>query len=165
MLTAAVVVGYGIAGAAIVAVHGFALPGALAWARLIGSGILLGAVFIAIGMFISTRTQRVGTAAALVIGTWLVLVVLYDLALLAGLVVDGGGVFTKTLFPLLVVANPGDAFRLFNLASLEGAAPVAGLDGLANTLPYSASLTLVMLAGWLAAALAAGFAGMRKLRP
>ena len=165
VLTIAVLVGFGIAGIAVSTAHGFDIPGGLAWVRLIATGILLGAVFIAIGMLVSASTSRVGTAAALLVAVWLVLVVLYDLALLAGLVVDGGGFFAKALFPLLVLANPGDAFRLFNLAALEAATPVAGIDGLARTLPYPPVLALVSLGVWLLVALFAGFTRLRRLRP
>ncbi|WAP66727.1 ABC transporter permease [Jiella pelagia] len=165
VLSVATVVGYGIAGAAVTLVHGFDPGGALAWTRLIVTGILLGAVFVAIGILVSASTPRVGTAAALLVGIWLLLVVLYDLALLAGLIVDDGGMFTKTIFPLLVVANPGDAFRLFNLAALEASAPVAGTDGLARSLPFPPALALAALAGWLVVMLSAGLARFRRLRP
>ncbi|SKA32028.1 ABC transporter permease [Consotaella salsifontis] len=165
VLTLAIVVGYSIAALAVVAVHGADLHGALAWARLIATGVLLGAVFVAIGILVSASTARVGTAAALLVGIWLVLIVLYDLALLAGLIVDDGGFFTKSLFPALVIANPGDAFRLYNLAALEGSAPVAGIDGLARSLPFPPSLALAALAAWLAAMIAAGLWRFQKVRP
>jgi Cu-processing system permease protein len=165
VLSAAVIVGYGVAGLAIVAVHGAAPEGLAAWARLIATGVLLGAVFIALGMFISASVTRTGTAAALVIGAWLLLVVLYDLALLAGLILDDGGTFTKSVFPLLVLANPGDAFRLFNLAALEAGTPVAGIDGLARTLPYPPDTALGMLAIWLIVLLGACLISIRRLRP
>jgi Cu-processing system permease protein len=92
-------------------------------------------------------------------------VVLYDLVLLAGLIADDGGFFTKVVFPYLVVANPGDAFRIFNLAALEAAAPVSGLDGLASTLPFPPVYAIVALAAWLLAMLAAGLVGTRRLKP
>ncbi|WP_102958217.1 ABC transporter permease [Mangrovicella endophytica] len=165
VLTLAIAIGYGVAGGALVAVHGYDPAGALAWARLMATALFLGAVFIAIGITVSAMTGRVGTAAALLVGVWLVLVVLYDLALLAGLVLDDGGIFTTHVFPILVLANPGDAFRLFNLAALEAAAPVAGIDGLARTLPFPAATALASLVIWLLLAGCAGMLRFRSLHP
>ena len=116
-------------------------------------------------MVVSILSLRTGTAAAFAVGIWILAVVLYDLALLAGVVADNGGVFAKTLFPFFVVANPGDAFRIFNLAALEAAAPVSGLDGLASTLPFSPAYALGALVLWLAALLGAGFFSIRRLAP
>jgi Cu-processing system permease protein len=165
VVTIAVVVGYGIAASATSALYGADTAGIAAWLRLLLTAVLLGAVFVAAGMVISAAAPRSGMAAALAVGIWLVVVVLYDLVLLGGLVADDGGVFTKVVFPYLVVANPGDAFRIFNLAALEAAAPVSGLDGLASTLPFPAVYALVALAGWLLAMLAAGLAVTRRLKP
>ncbi len=151
-------------GAAIFA-YGMDMSGLAAIVRLGLTGLLLGAVFVAIGMMISVASPRAGQAAAVAIGVWLVATVLYDLALLAGILADKDGVFTKTLFPYFVVANPGDAFRIFNLAGLENAAPVSGLDGIANTLPFSATYALAGLFAWLVAALAAGYFQIRRLTP
>ncbi len=64
-------------------------------------------------------------------GLWLVFVVLYDVALLGALMAGGDGIFASHVFPWLVLANPADAFRLYNLVLLDSA-PVAGIDGLAR---------------------------------
>ncbi len=165
VLALAIAVGYGIAGAVIAGVHGADTPGFLAWARLLSTAILLGAVFIALGMALSGLPRQTGTAAALAIGAWLILVVLYDLALLGAVIVDQGGAFTKTVFPGLVLANPGDAFRLYNLALIESNAPVAGLDGLAHTLPFPVSSALGVLLLWLVASLAVAWTLIRRIRP
>jgi Cu-processing system permease protein len=165
VLSIAVIIGYGTAGIAAGGLFGFDLPGVVAWGRLLVTAILLGAVFIAVGMVVSILSLRTGTAAAFAVGIWILVVVLYDLALLAGVVADNGGVFAKTLFPFFVVANPGDAFRIFNLAALEAAAPVSGLDGLASTLPFSPAYALGALVLWLAALLGAGFFSIRRLAP
>lgn len=165
VLAIAICVGFAISSLAAVAARGMDWPGLLAMLRLTATGIVLGAVFIAIGMVVSIASSRAGTAAAVAIGIWLVAVVLYDLALLAGIVADQGGFFTKTAFPYLVIANPGDAFRIFNLAGLEQAAPVSGLDGIANTLPFSPVYALCGLFVWLAATLAVGLFKIRRLTP
>jgi Cu-processing system permease protein len=165
VLTLAIAVGYGIAGLVIAAVHGANPAGLVAWGRLVATAVLLGAVFVALGMMLSGLPRQTGTAAAMAIGAWLVLVVLYDLALLGAVIVDQGGTFTKSIFPALVLANPGDAFRLYNLALIESNAPIAGLDGLAHTLPFPVSSALVVLALWLFAGLAGAWALTRRIRP
>lgn len=165
VLALAIAIGYGIAGAVIAGVHGYTDAGLVAWARLLSTAVLLGAVFIALGMALSGLPRQTGTAAALAIGAWLILVVLYDLALLGAVIVDQGGAFTKTMFPALVLANPGDAFRLYNLALIESNAPIAGLDGLAHTLPFPVSSALVVLVLWLVASLAAAWTLIRRIRP
>lgn len=165
VVSIAVIVGYGFAAGAVVSIYGFDLVGLSAWVRLSLTAIALGAVFVSAGMAISAAVPRSGTAAALAVGVWLLAVVLYDLALLAGLVADDGGFFTKSLFPFFVIANPGDAFRIFNLAALQTAAPVSGLDGLANTLPFSPTYALASLFFWLVAMLAGGLISTRRLTP
>lgn len=165
VLAIAIAASLTISSAAAIFAYGMDMSGLAAIVRLGLTGLLLGAVFVAIGMMISVASPRAGQAAAVAIGVWLVATVLYDLALLAGILADKDGVFTKTLFPYFVVANPGDAFRIFNLAGLENAAPVSGLDGIANTLPFSPTYALVGLFAWLVAALAAGYFQIRRLTP
>ena len=165
VLAIAIAASLTISSVAAIFAFGMDMSGLAAIIRLGLTGLLLGAVFVAIGMMISVASPRAGQAAALAIGIWLVTTVLYDLALLAGILADKDGAFTKTLFPYFVVANPGDAFRIFNLAGLENAAPVSGLDGIANTLPFSANYALAGLFAWLVAALAAGYFQIRRLTP
>ena len=88
VLTLAIAVGYGIAGLVIAVVHGANPAGLVAWGRLVATAVLLGAVFVAVGMMLSGLPRQTGTAAAMAIGAWLVLVVLYDLALLGAVIVD-----------------------------------------------------------------------------
>ena len=165
VVTIAVIVGFGIAGGVTMAFSGIDAAGLAAWLRLLATAALLGAVFVSVGMAISAASPRSGLAAALAVGVWLVVVVLYDLVLLAGLMGDDGGFFTKVLFPYLVIANPGDAFRIFNLAALEAAAPVSGLDGLASTLPFPPIYAALTLFCWLGAMLLAGVLFVRTLKP
>ena len=76
---------------------------------------------------------------------------LYDLGLLAAVVADDGGAFTTDVFPLALLANPADAFRLFNLAAADATAAAAGVGGAAATIPLWQSLLSVAL--WPIAAL------------
>lgn len=160
----AVAVSFVLAGVALAAAFGASLEGLAAWGRLVGSAIGLGAVFVAIGLTLSAFAARTARAAAAAIGTWLVLVVLYDLALLGGIMAAGDGAFATRIFPWLVVANPADAFRLYNLAALD-TAPVAGIDGLARTLPFPPEAGLVAIALWLVAALGFGIIRTKRIVP
>lgn len=160
----AVTFGFTIAGAAIGAAYGASAPGLFAWVRLVGSGFALGAVFVAVGMTLSALSGRTATAAAYAIGFWLLLVVLYDLALLGGVIAAGDSLFTTRIFPWLVLANPADAFRLYNLAAF-GSAPVSGVDGLARTMPFPPEAALAALGIWLAGLLALGAQLTRRIKP
>ncbi|MBV7410075.1 ABC transporter permease [Maritimibacter sp. DP1N21-5] len=160
----AVVLSFALAGAALAFAFGTSPEGLAAWGRLVGSAVWLGAVFVCIGLMLSAFSARTARAAAAAIGTWLVFVVLYDLALLGGIMAAGEGVFASRVFPWLVVANPADAFRLYNLAALE-TAPVAGIDGLARTLPFPPETGLAAIALWLVAALALGIHRTKRIVP
>lgn len=160
----AILIGYTVAAVAVVATSPVELSGILAWIRLMATSLGLGAVFVALGILISATTARTGTAAAMAVGLWLVFVVLYDVALLGAVMAGGDGFFTRKVFPWLVLANPADAFRLYNLVLLDSA-PVAGIDGLARTLPVPAVSALATLLGWFALAAAGGIALTRRLKP
>ncbi|MBL4646946.1 MAG: ABC transporter permease, partial [Rhizobiales bacterium] len=81
--------------------------------------------------------------------------------LLGALVADKGGVFTKTLFPWLLVANPADAFRLLNMPSDTVNVLVSGLDAAGST---SGSMSqLISLLGWPFLALYAAWMAFRRV--
>lgn len=161
ILAIASAVGYGLAAAAIIATDPRAVAGIPALVRLFWTSLLLGATFIAIGYALSALARRSGAAAGLAILFWLSMIVLYDLGLLAALVADGGGSFTTEVLPFLLLANPADAFRLFNLAASEATAAAAGLGGAAGTIPAAYSLASIAL--WPLAALALALAVFRKV--
>ena len=160
----AIVMAFGLAGLVVGLLAGTGIDGIVAWLRLIATSVLLGAVFVGIGLLLSALTGRTSRAAAAAVGTWLLLVVLYDLALLGAIMTAGEGVFAGQVFPWLVVANPADAFRLYNLAMID-TAPVAGIDGLARTLPFPPIAALVALGGWLAVVLALGVQRTKRIIP
>jgi Cu-processing system permease protein len=162
-LALAVGVGYGIAGAAAIWVDPNAGAGFPALVRLFWTSLLLGAVFLAIAYAISAFARRPGAAAGLAIGIWLVLIVLYDLGLLAAVVADRSGAFTSGVFPWLILANPADAFRLYNLAASEATAAAAGIAGAANTIPPAHALASLLL--WPAAAFLLAVAAFRRVTP
>ncbi|MCL3881081.1 ABC transporter permease subunit [Marivita sp. GX14005] len=163
ILILAIVAGYGAAAAIAIVVDPAALSGLAALWRLTWTSVLLGATFLGIGYALSSRAKRVSGAAGLAIGLWLGLVVLYDLGLLAAVVADDGGFFTKSIFPAALLANPADAFRLFNLTAAEATAAASGVAGAANAIPQWQSLLSVAVWPFIALALAA--LSFRKVVP
>lgn len=126
------------------------LAGLPALMRLIWTSILLGAAFLSLGHVMSSLSRRPSGAAGLAIGLWLVAIVLYDLGLLAAIVADDGGAFTTRVFPWLLVANPADAFRIFNLAASDAVGAATGLAGAAHAI--AAWKPLASLIAWPVAA-------------
>ncbi len=70
-----------------------------AFARMIGSSILLGATFLALGYLLSAVVRERSTAIGLAVAVWLFFGLLYDMALLGALVADTGQVIDAGLFP------------------------------------------------------------------
>ncbi len=144
-LIIAMTIGFGSAGAVAVFSGGAGPESLVALARLIVTSVVLGAVFVLLGYMVSALTRSATAAAGMGAGLWLVFVVLYDLGLLGAVVLDGGGWFTQTLFPWIMVANPADAFRLVNIASSEGMALSSGMVGAVSVLPsWAAPVSLVL---------------------
>ena len=163
VLILALVTGYGTAAIVAIATDPAAFAGLPALWRLTWTSSLLGATFLGIGYALSALARRPSGAAGLAIAVWLGLVVLYDLGLLAAVVADDGGAFTTDVFPLALLANPADAFRLFNLAAADATAAAAGVGGAAATIPLWQSLLSVAL--WPVAALGLALLAFRKVTP
>lgn len=152
VLAMAMVIGFGAAGLAALIVGGADVHSIMALGRMILGSVLLGATFLAIGYALSTITGSVAGAAGAAVGIWLVMVVLYDLGLLGAVVFDDGGTFTRTIFPWLLVLNPADAFRLWNISGSVDVALATGMTGAGSSLPaWAAPFSLV---AWPIAALA-----------
>ena len=93
----------------------------------------------------------------------LVGIVLYDLVLLGAVVADDGGVFTKAIFPWLLVANPADAFRVINLTGSDAALLASGLTAAKDAIPpFAPQLAMVL---WPAVILAVAWARFRRIEP
>ncbi len=161
----ALVVGYGLTAGMLIATGGGSSAGLVDFIRLIATSALLGLAFLAIGYIASATTRAPGTAAALAIGIWLFTVVLYDLALLGALVADNGGAFSSIAFPIALLANPADAFRLFNLAALGASDLVGGMAGVTEGLPYPPIAALGAICGVTLAAFLAAAALLRRIEP
>ena len=153
ILSFATLFGYGAAALAL-ALTGTAISGdgLGAFAAMIGSSVLLGAVFIAIGYLTSTLAAERSTAGGIAIGIWLFFVLIYDMALLGGLVAAQGKALPAGLLDLLLIFNPTDAYRLLNLGS-GGAGALAGLGGIAGHTALSPPILLVALSVWIIAPL------------
>ncbi len=163
ILAFAILAGYGAAGLATWIADPRAAQGLPALWRLTWTSVFLGATFLCAGYALSSLARRPSGAAGLAIGLWLGLVVLYDLGLLAAIVADDGGAFTTHIFPLALLANPADAFRLFNLAASEATAAAAGVGGAAGSIPLWQSLS--SLVAWPVAALTLAVLAFRRVVP
>lgn len=162
-LTFAMTIGFGTAGAIAAWFGGAGADSLIALLRLILTSVLLGAVFLALGYFVSALSRSATAAAGLSAGLWLVFVVLYDLGLLGAVVIDGGGSFTRVVFPWLMVANPADAFRVWNIAASDGVAMASGMAGAARALPAWAAPASLMI--WPVIAFFMARTAFRKVEP
>ncbi|PZR87197.1 MAG: hypothetical protein DI537_26760 [Stutzerimonas stutzeri] len=149
ILSFATFVGYGAAAGALAATG--AVIDAQSWnafASMVGSSILLGAAFIAVGYLISALVRERGTAAGNAIGIWLVFVLIYDMALLGLLVVDQGQTVSGAVLNVLLLLNPTDAYRLFNLTGAGNVSALSGMAGVAQTSTLGPHVLLAALATW-----------------
>ncbi|MDQ2090090.1 ABC transporter permease [Marimonas arenosa] len=159
----AMAIGFGSAGAVAAWFGGAGAESLVALGRLIGTSMLLGAAFLVLGYLLSALAKSVTAAAGMAAGLWLVFVVLYDLGLLGAVVFDAGGTFTQKVFPWVMVANPADAFRLWNIAASESVALTSGMTGAAQALPaWAAPLSLMI---WPVIGFAAARFVFRRVEP
>ncbi len=147
ILAFATAVGYGAAAGALLVTDGH-VEGLATFAGMIGSSVLLGAVFVAIGYLISAIVRDRGLAGGLAIGVWLLFVLIYDMALLGLLVLDKGRVITAGMLDVLLLLNPADAFRVLNLTGSGGVSQFAGMAGLSEDAGLSPPILLTALVLW-----------------
>jgi Cu-processing system permease protein len=145
----AIVLGYG-AAALVLAAMGVSIDSEswTAFGKMIGSSVLLGASFIALGYLVSSLVRARGTSAGIAIGIWLLLVLIYDMALLGLLVVDQGQLISTGVLNALLLFNPTDVYRMFNLASSANVSVFSGMAGLADTMSLNTGVLLIALAVW-----------------
>lgn len=150
VLAFATCLGYGIAAAALVAAGSRIDHDSLtAFAAMIGSSVLLGAIFVAIGYLVSSLVRDRGTAAGISIGLWLLFVLIYDMALLGLLALDQGRNISATALNAMLLFNPTDVYRLFNLTGFANVSTFAGMAGLAQSTSLSVQLLLLTLTLWM----------------
>lgn len=145
----AVILGYGTA-ALVLAATGVSIDSEswIAFGKMIGSSVLLGASFIALGYLVSSLVRARGTSAGVAIGIWLLLVLIYDMALLGLLVVDQGQLISTGVLNALLLFNPTDVYRMFNLASSANVSVFSGMAGLANMMSLNTGVLLIALTFW-----------------
>ncbi|WP_143042360.1 ABC transporter permease subunit, partial [Citreimonas salinaria] len=154
ILAIATTIGYGAAGLALGLLAGGLGEGWVAFARMIGNSIALGAAFLAIGYAVSALARERGVAAGIAVGLWLLFALVYDMILLGALVVDQGSIITPTVLNVLLLLNPADVYRLLNLAGSADASMFAGMSGLAADASLGAPVLLLALGCWIVVPLA-----------
>src|SRR5665647_1270025 len=153
ILAFATVIGYGAAALAL-AITGTSVLAAswYAFASMLGTSIMLGVVFVAIGYLISSIVRNRGTAAGLSVGVWLMMVLVFDMALLGLLVLDQGQIISARVLEGLLFLNPTALYRLANLTGFN-VSQFSGMAGLAGTATMGIGALLAGLLVWIAAPL------------
>jgi Cu-processing system permease protein len=156
----ATVAGFGLVG--VVLSYGIGLTGLLDYAGFILSTLLMGLAFLSLALLLSVLAASKVVASGAAIALWFLYVLIYDL-MLVGILVVTEGQYVGGLFPLLLLLNPADIFRILNIFSLE---EVKSLYGLATVFP--ATLANPWLLGgamlfWILAPLALAYVRFRKL--
>lgn len=159
-LAFATVAGFGLVG--VVLSYGIGLTGLLDYAGFILSTLLMGLAFLSLALLLSVLTSSKVVASGAAIALWFLYVLIYDL-ILVGILVVTEGQYVGGLFPILLLLNPADIFRILNIFSLE---EVKSLYGLATVFP--ATLASPWLLGgamlfWILAPLALAYVRFRKL--
>jgi Cu-processing system permease protein len=157
ILTIVIVIGYG--SAALAVSFGADIPlQEQAWPvflKLLFSSVLLGAVFLALGLLLSIWTKDRGTAAAAAIGLWLAFVVLFDMALLGILSTSGARLINDDVVKWIMLANPADAYRMFNLTANADTAALSGMAGLRGDQGVTDSMLMTLMVAWIVVPLTA----------
>ena len=162
ILGIATLLGYGIAAGALAMGNE---TGGLAWnafAMMVLTSVMLGASFVSMGVLASTLVRERATAAGLAVGAWLFFVLLYDTALLGILVADQGQRVTQGVLDVLLLLNPADVYRIFNMTASDGVAIYSGLAGPGNAAPLPPGVLFAVLAAWVVAPLALAIFAFRR---
>ncbi len=149
ILMAALLLGYG--GAAVISLL-IADGSSAGWENYLAmmvSSLLLGAVFLVIGYLVSLLARERSAAIGLAIGVWLFFVVLYDLGLLGVLLVDKEQLISQELFSFLMLINPTDLYRVFNLSALSGNGEISHIAGAIEIGSLSPLMLISACMGWL----------------
>ena len=153
----------------VVFILGVAMPAGLAvasghallpWLVFAGLSIWLGAIFIALALWLSTLATQRGTVLGLALCLWLILVILFDVGVI-GLLVATGGDLPPGLVNGLFFLNPASLFRFLNLVFLLDHDTLVGMGFAVHTLPTWS--LLAALAVWGAVPLYLGVRALRRL--
>ena len=164
ILALAVLIGFGCAMLAIAALVENIEIGLLLWAfgRFMISSTLLGWVFLALAYVLSSKVGEKSSAAGLALGVWFLFVLVFDLVLLALLVLSEGK-FNPELLPWLLLFNPADLYRLINLSGFEGGNAM-GVLALGSDLPLPTAALWLCLLLWVGVSLLLAY-GVFRRRP
>lgn len=164
LLSFAIIVGYGAAVLA-VSLSGDGIFFEQQWLvffKLLLSSILLGAVFLSLGLLLSAGLKERAAAAAAAIGVWLLFVVLFDMGLMGLLISTGESLVSDTAVKWIMLANPADAYRMFNLTGSSDTALLSGMAGLRGDQGVSGSILIGLLLGWVCVPLIAACAVFQR---
>jgi len=162
ILALAILFGYGVVLLG-VSLAGESSPGDWrGFAAMMASSLLLGAAFLGLGYLPSALVRERATAAGMAIVLWLLFVVLYDLALLGLLIADEGQVIGQGLISALLLANPTDAYRIFNLSGSDSVSLVSGMAGMATETGFGPWLPFLVMLAWVVLPLAAAVLVFRR---
>ncbi|HLT25834.1 MAG TPA: ABC transporter permease subunit [Zeimonas sp.] len=162
ILGCATVAGYGVAALALWYARGPAQPAWGAFAAMVGTSILLGASFVALGCLASSLVRDRATAAGIAVALWLFFVLLYDTALLGALVADQGRTIGREALDLLLLLNPTDAYRLFNMSASDAVSVYSGMAGPGDASRLPIGALLGALVAWVVVPSAAAVAVFRR---
>ena len=162
ILAIATLLGFGIAAGALWLGGGIGAEAWRAFGLMVLTSILLGAAFVSLGVLASTLVAERATAAGLAFVIWLLFVLLYDAALLGVLVADQGRHVTQAILDVMLLLNPTDAYRLFNMAANDTVAVYSGLAGPGTTATLPPDLLLAALVAWVLAPLALAILAFRR---
>ncbi|CAI8993773.1 ABC transporter permease [Pseudomonas sp. IT-P100] len=163
ILALATLIGFGCAMLAIAVLVDDIQLSLLLWAfgRFMASSTLLGWGFLGLAYVLSSASAEKSTAAGLALGVWFFFVLVFDLALLALLVLSEGQ-FNPKVLPWLLLLNPADIYRLINLSGFEPGASTAGVLTLGSDLPMPGSMLWLCLSLWVAVPLGSAWLLFRR---
>ena len=160
-LACSTIVGFGLVG--MVLSYGIGLTALLHYAEFMITTLLMGLAFLSLALLLSAYCTSKIAASGAAIALWFFYVLVYDLILMGILVVAGDAYVGKT-FPLLLLLNPADIFRIINVYNLE---EVRSLYGLATVLPQTLASYWVLcfaLMLWIIVPLALAYKRFRDMR-
>jgi Cu-processing system permease protein len=163
ILALATLIGFGCAMLAIALLVEDVELNLLLWAfgRFMLSSTLLGWGFLGLAYALSSVSAEKSTAAGLALGVWFFFVLVFDLALLALLVLSEGQ-FNPKVLPWLLLLNPADIYRLINLSGFANGTNSAGVLTLGSDLPVPGAMLWLCLMLWVAGPLGSAWLLFRR---
>lgn len=162
ILAFATLIGYGAAAAALAAQSDISPQAWMDYTGMLATSVMLGASFIAIGCLASTVVRERATAAGLAVGAWLFFVLIYDSALLGFLVADQGRTVGEQGLGILLLLNPTDAYRLFNMTMSESVSVYSGMAGPGDPATMAPAALLAALVAWIVVPLGLAIAAFHR---